>query len=59
MLYAVFVNLMMEQVILRLTSIPPKPFILANAYISWVILGVVFGIPIVFNAYKFYGVEKS
>jgi hypothetical protein len=57
MLYAVFVNLVMEQGILRLTSLPSKPFILANSFISWVILGVVFGIPIAYNAYKFYDVK--
>lgn len=59
MLYAVFVNLMMEQVVVRLTPLPAKPFILANSFISWVVLGVTFGIPIVYNAYKFYGVEAK
>ena len=59
MLYAVFVNLMMEQVILRLTPIQAKPFNLEVTFISWVVLGVVFGIPIVYNAYKYYGVEDK
>jgi hypothetical protein len=59
MLYAVFVNLMMEQVIFRLTPLPARTFNLGYAYISWVILGVLFGIPIVYNAYKYYGVETA
>src|ERR1700738_4355030 len=46
MLYAVFVNVTMEQVILRLTPLPPGSFSLAEAYINWVIFGIVFGIPI-------------
>jgi len=56
MLYAVFVNVSMGQVILRLTPLPPVSFTLASAYIDWVILGVLFGIPIAYNAYKYYGV---
>ena len=59
MLYGVFVNLMMEQVILRLTPLPAKVFILGNSYINWVLFGIVFGIPIVHNAYKYYGVEDK
>jgi len=58
MLYAVFVNVVMEQVILRLTPLPPPgPFSLAEAYIGWIIFGVVFGVPIAYNAYKYYGVK--
>jgi|SRR5882724_1565489 len=59
MLYAVFVNLIMEQVVVRLSPLPNKPFDLAYSYISWVILGVLFGIPIAYNAYKYYGIENS
>jgi hypothetical protein len=57
MLYAVFVNQVMEQVILRLTPLPRGPFSLADEFIGWVVFGVVFGIPIAYNAYKYYGVE--
>ena len=57
MLYAVFVNQVMEQVILRLTPLPGGTFSLSNEYIGWVVFGVVFGIPIVYNTYKYYGVE--
>jgi hypothetical protein len=59
MLYAVFVNLAVEQVILRLTPLPPGSFSLTEAYVNWVIFGIVFGIPIVYNAYKYYGVEEK
>jgi hypothetical protein len=57
MLYAVFVNLVMGQLILPLTPLPGSPFIVTRSYIDWVILGVLFGIPIAYNAYKYYGVE--
>jgi hypothetical protein len=58
MLYAVFVNVVMEQLILRLTPLPADgPFSLSHAYITWVVLGVLFGIPIAYNAYKYYGVK--
>ncbi len=57
MLYAVFVNVVMGQLILRLTTLPRGPFSLASEYIGWVIFGVVFGIPIVYNAHKYYRVE--
>ena len=55
MLYAVFVNLTMNQGILRLTRLPAWGFSLPIAYIDWVILGIIFGIPIAYNAYKYYG----
>ena len=57
MLYAVFVNVVMGELILRLTPLPRSPFSLADEFIVWVIFGVVFGIPIVYNAYKYYGAE--
>lgn len=57
-LYAVFVNLAMRFLILPLTRLPKSgEFILERAYIDWVLLGVVLGIPIVYNTYKFYGVR--
>jgi len=57
MLYAVFVNQVMEQVILRLTPLPAGPFKLAETFIGWVTFGIVFGIPIAYNTYKYYGVD--
>ncbi len=58
-LYAVFVNLSVEQGILRLTPLPGRQFVLAESFISWIVLGITFGIPIVYSTYKFYGVEDG
>ena len=60
-LYAVFVNLTMRFIILPLTALPKNanPFLLSRAYIDWILLGVVLGIPIVYNAYKYYKVEET
>jgi hypothetical protein len=57
MLYAVFVDVVMGELILPLTPLPGGSFSVTHSYINWVILGVLFGIPIVYNAYKYYGVE--
>ena len=57
MLYAVFVNQVMDQVILRFTHFPASPFSLGDSFIGWVTFGIVFGIPIVYNTYKYYGIE--
>lgn len=59
MLYAVFVNLVVEQIILPMTRLPRWSFTLTNAYIGWVVFGIVFGIPIVYSAYKYYGVQPN
>ena len=59
MLYAVFVSLMMGQVILRLTPLPTGPFSLENSIVGWYSLGVVLGIPIAYNAYKYYEVSSE
>jgi hypothetical protein len=56
MLYAVFVGQTMA-LILKLTPLPSGPFGLAGVFIGWIVLGVVFGIPVVYNTYKYYGVE--
>jgi len=58
-LYAIFVNQVMDQVILRLTPLPSGKFDLANAYIGWISFAVVFGIPIAWSAYKYYGVKEE
>jgi hypothetical protein len=55
MLYAVFVNLVMNLLVLRFCQLPYSPFSLADSVMDWVILGVLFGIPIVYNAYGYYG----
>ena len=55
MLYAVFVNLAFIQVILPLFQ-PRWDLTIARSYIDWVVFGIIFGIPIVYNAYKYYKV---
>jgi hypothetical protein len=57
MLYAVFVDLVMGQVVLPLSRLPKGPFSLSDSIIDWIILGVLFGIPIAYNAYQYYGVD--
>jgi hypothetical protein len=57
MLYAVFVDVVMAVVILPLSRLPTGPFSVADSIINWISLGVVFGIPIAYNAYKYYGVK--
>lgn len=56
MLYAVFVSQVMA-LILKLTPFPSGAFNLAGVFIGWITLGVVFGIPIAYNTYKYYAVE--
>ena len=59
MLYAVFVNVTMGQVVLRLSRLPVGPFNLGRAVPDWMILGLVFGIPTAFSAYRYYGVGAT
>ena len=59
MLYGPFVGLTMGQLILKLTPLPSNPFSLSNSIVGWLILGVVLGIPIAYNAYKYYGIDSS
>jgi hypothetical protein len=62
MLYAVFVTLVMGQLILPLSRLPVKwgsfTFNTTTA-IDWIVFGVMFGIPIAYNAYKYYGVRAE
>jgi len=57
MLYGVFVAETMRLIILPLTPLPPNGFDLARSVVGWHTLGVVLGIPIVYNAYKYYGIK--
>jgi len=59
MLYAVFVSEVMSNIILPLTPLPTSPFNISRAIIHWYTLGVVLGIPIVYNTYKYYGVGSK
>ena len=56
MLYGVFIAVMVNQVILKFTPLPTQPFTVSGQIIAWFILGVLVGIPIAYNAYKYYGV---
>lgn len=58
MLYGVFVNLAMK-VILLLTPLPPGGFDLGRSLVDWYIFGGIFGIPIAWNAYRYYRVPKD
>jgi hypothetical protein len=58
MLYGVFVAVVMGQLILPLTPLPMAPFNLSASIVDWLTLGVVLGIPIAYNAYKYYGAER-
>ena len=57
MLYAVFVALVVNQVILPLTPLPTGKFSLEHSVTGWITLGVVLGIPIAYNAYRFYAID--
>jgi hypothetical protein len=59
MLYAVFVNVVMGQVILPLSRLNTNPFSLSDSIIDWIVLGVLFGVPIAYNAYQYYGVDSK
>lgn len=59
MLYAVFVAEAMGEFILPLTPLPHKDFDLSRSVIGWYTLGIVLGIPIVYNAYKYYRVDPK
>jgi hypothetical protein len=59
MLYAIFVNVTMSQIVLRLSRLPAWDFDLNKAFPDWVIFGVIFGIPVAYSAYRYYGVDTT
>ena len=59
MLYGVFVSLTVGQVILRFTALPVNAFSLSGSIVGWLVLGAVLGIPIAYNAYRYFGVDSS
>ena len=59
MLYAIFVDLVMGQLILPLSRLPTSPFDLSGSIINWMTFGVVFGIPIAISAYRYYRVNVT
>jgi hypothetical protein len=58
-LYGVFVNLGIRFLILPLTPLPQQPFELSRAFIDWVLFGIVFGVPVVYNADKYYADKEK
>jgi len=52
--YGQFVGMFMAFVVLPLSALPPSPFKLGNALISWTVLSVAIGIPVAMMANKFY-----
>ena len=56
--YGVFVNIIVGLVIRWFTPLRAAPFVLANVVVAWFILAIALGIPIAYNAYRFYGVES-
>jgi hypothetical protein len=59
MLFGIFVNLVMQFIILPVTPLPSQPFNLSKTIFDWIIFGIVFGIPVVYNAYEYYRVNKT
>src|SRR4029079_3070760 len=58
-LYAVFVALVVNQLILPLTPLPTKPLDISMAVQAWFVLSIALGIPIAVRAYKFYEVDRK
>jgi hypothetical protein len=56
-LYGIFVNVVVGRIINWFTPLPDSPFVLANVVVAWFILALCLGIPIAYNAYKYYGVD--
>lgn len=60
MLYGVFVSSTMRFIVLPLTPLPaPGKFVLIDAFMGWITLGTVLGIPIAFNAYRYYRIKDN
>jgi hypothetical protein len=58
-LYGIFANLVVWLVINLFSQLPGSPFILSNFLVPWLILILALGIPIAYNAYRFYGVKDE
>lgn len=59
MLYGIFVNLTMKLIVLPLSALPAQEFVFSRVFVDWVCFGIVFGIPVVFSAYLFYGSDEA
>jgi hypothetical protein len=58
LLYGVVVSLTMRFIVLPFSRLPQGPFDISSAWMGWVILGVVLGIPIAASAYRYYGIGE-
>lgn len=54
LLYGPFVGLFMKFIVLPLTMLPASPFVLQKAWIGWIILSVVIGLPAAISASWYY-----
>jgi hypothetical protein len=45
----------MNFLVLPLTIIPSGKFNFSRTFIDWIIFGCIFGIPLAWNTYRFYG----
>ena len=60
MLYAVLVDSVMTWIVLPLSALHSSPdFNLSRSFIYWIPFGIVLGIPIAYNAYKYYGIHDK
>jgi hypothetical protein len=57
LLYGAFVWVIMNRVIVPLSNVPQGPFNLTGAIVGMVVLMLAIGLPIAFNAQKYYAVE--
>jgi hypothetical protein len=53
-LYGIFVTLVMGQIVLPLSRLHGWRFSVSGSIIDWIVFGAVFGIPVVYNTYKYY-----
>lgn len=58
-LYGILVNVVVGLVINWFTPLPSTAFDLSTVVIAWFVLAIVLGIPIAYNAYRFYGVRAG
>lgn len=59
-LYGTFITLVMKFLVLPLTSLPPgREYNISGEFVGWITLGVIFGIPVAWNAYRYYRVPPD
>jgi hypothetical protein len=54
-LYGIFVTLVMGQIVVPLSRLPGWGFSVSGSIIDWIVFGTIFGIPVAYNTYKYYG----